>query len=105
VIFVLAMLPGVFVVPFLYQRNETSGPEQVSTSVQGVQPRLAIFTNGLFFAAMHSAVWPSPIPLFLLGMALAWLTYRTSSLVGAVTLHALVNATAVLSLSFQSVWA
>jgi membrane protease YdiL (CAAX protease family) len=58
----------------------------------------------LFFAAMHSPVWPSPIPLFLLGVGLAWIRYRTSSLVGALMLHSLFNAVTALALVLEHVW-
>ena len=43
----------------------------------------AIYGTSLLFAAMHSGVWPSPIALFVLGLGLGWLAYRTRSLVGA----------------------
>jgi membrane protease YdiL (CAAX protease family) len=62
------------------------------------QPALAVYTNGLFFAVLHADAWPTPIPLAVLGIALAWLRYRTSSLLGPLTVHALFNAVATLSL-------
>jgi membrane protease YdiL (CAAX protease family) len=64
----------------------------------------AVFVNGLFFGMVHSQIWPSPIPLLLLGAGLAWVRYRTSSLVGAFALHALFNAVASLALVFEHVW-
>ena len=64
-------------------------------------PGLAILTNGLFFASMHSQVWPSPIPLFVLAVGLAWLRYRTGSLVGPVLVHALFNAVTVVTLVLE----
>jgi len=106
VVFVLAMLPGVFLVPFLQRRQAAPDAESALLALETMadQPQLAVFTNGLFFAAMHSDVWPSPIPLFFLGIGLAWVAYRTSSLVGAVTLHALFNAVSALALLLVSVW-
>ncbi len=63
-----------------------------------VNARLAIYGNALLFAAFHSSVWPSPIPLFLLGLGLAWLAWRTRGVVASMTTHALFNATACLVL-------
>lgn len=59
--------------------------------------RLAILGSAMLFASMHGA-WPSPIPLFLLGLVLGWLTHRTQSLVGPILLHACFNAVAFGSL-------
>jgi membrane protease YdiL (CAAX protease family) len=103
--FVLAMLPGVFIVPFLQRRRPAAETDSSSTNVLTTadHPHLAIFTNGLFFATMHTD-WPAPIPLFFLGIGLAWIAYRTSSLVGAITLHALFNATSALELLLNNVW-
>jgi membrane protease YdiL (CAAX protease family) len=63
-----------------------------------VHAQLAVYSNALLFAAFHSSVWPSPIPLFPLGIGLAWLAYRTQSLIGPLVLHALFNAVACLVL-------
>jgi membrane protease YdiL (CAAX protease family) len=52
----------------------------------------AVFAIALLFATMHAAVWPSPIALFVLGLALGWLLQRTRSLVGAIVLHTLFNS-------------
>jgi membrane protease YdiL (CAAX protease family) len=65
------------------------------------QPGLAIYTNSLLFAAMHSVAWPSPLPLFFLSLGLAWLKVRANSLLGCLTLHALFNAVSVLSLMLE----
>ena len=127
-LFVLVMLPGVFLVPLLQRRGEPPAPEPAppaaapadepagTEAARRIEAKLAalvyqanqkqpqqewaIYTNGLFFAAMHSNFWPSPIALFFLGIGLAWVAYRTSSLVGAVTLHSLFNGVAALSLLF-----
>jgi membrane protease YdiL (CAAX protease family) len=96
VVFVAAMLLGIFLIPFLSIFGSKLMSESHPHSV-------AIFTNGLFFAAMHSGIWPSPIPLFVLGMALAWVTYRTSSLIGAIALHALFNAVSAIALLLKAV--
>jgi membrane protease YdiL (CAAX protease family) len=59
----------------------------------------ACFADAALFAAVHANVWPSPIPLFILGLGLAWLTARTHSLVPALIAHALFNAVAVVYLA------
>jgi membrane protease YdiL (CAAX protease family) len=58
----------------------------------------AIYGTALLFAAFHSSVWPSPVPLFLLGLGLGWLAYRTQSLVGPMVVHALFNGVACLTM-------
>lgn len=57
--------------------------------------------SALLFAALHSAVWPSPIPLFGLGLGLGWLAYRTHSLAGPFVVHGLFNAVATLVLAMS----
>ena len=42
---------------------------------------------------MHYQVWPSPVPLFILGVALGWLAHRSRGLFAPILLHALFNAT------------
>ena len=46
------------------------------------------------------AVWPTPIPLFALGLSLGYLAYRTQSLVAPVVLHGLFNAVAGLAILY-----
>lgn len=60
------------------------------------QPR-AVYATALLFAAVHP--WPTPIPLFLLGLLLGWLAYRTQSLIAPVTLHVLFNAVACIEVA------
>ena len=43
------------------------------------------------FAAMHGQVWPTPIPLFVLAMALGAIYQRTGSLVAPIALHMTFN--------------
>jgi membrane protease YdiL (CAAX protease family) len=52
----------------------------------------AIYSSAAFFAMVHSAIWPSPIPLFLLGLGLGWLTVRTRSVLVPAIVHGLFNA-------------
>jgi membrane protease YdiL (CAAX protease family) len=59
-----------------------------------------IFGTALLFAAAHSSVWPSPVPLLPLGIVLGWLAYRTNSLVGPIVLHALFNSIACVKMFF-----
>lgn len=56
-----------------------------------------IFAVALLFALLHSSVWPSPVPIFLLGVALGYLAYRTQSLTGCFVAHALFNAVSMLT--------
>jgi membrane protease YdiL (CAAX protease family) len=58
----------------------------------------AVFGTALLFASIHSAVWPTPVPLFVLGLALGVLASRTGSLVGPIVLHALFNAVTCVTL-------
>lgn len=58
--------------------------------------RLAIYGSAMLFAVAHG--WPQSIPLFLLGLGLGWLAYRTQSLIGCMICHALFNAVACLVL-------
>jgi membrane protease YdiL (CAAX protease family) len=61
----------------------------------------AVFASSLMFAIWHAPVWPSPIPLFPLGLGLGWLAYRTQSLVAPIVVHMLFNAVAVLAMAHE----
>jgi membrane protease YdiL (CAAX protease family) len=50
-----------------------------------------VLGTSLLFAAAHSSVWPSPVPLLVLGLGLGWLAQRTGSLVAPILVHALFN--------------
>jgi membrane protease YdiL (CAAX protease family) len=52
----------------------------------------AIFGTALLFASFHASVWPTPVALFVLGLALGMLAARNKSLVGPMVLHGLFNA-------------
>jgi membrane protease YdiL (CAAX protease family) len=88
-VFVMVLIPGCF----LSQRIGQRWFARPSAA-------LAIYCSSLLFAVMHSFVWPTPIPLFFFSLALGWLAYRTQSLVGSITLHALFNGVAFLTLVF-----
>lgn len=57
-----------------------------------------IYATSLVFSAWHMAAWPTPIPLFLFSLGVGFLAYRTRSLVGPITVHALFNLTAMIKL-------
>jgi membrane protease YdiL (CAAX protease family) len=62
----------------------------------------ALFGTAVLFGWAHAGVWPSPVPLTLLGLGLGYLAYRTRSLVGPVLVHALFNGVACAQLLFPS---
>jgi membrane protease YdiL (CAAX protease family) len=51
----------------------------------------AVFATALFFAAVHSSVWPSPIALLVLGLGLGYLSFWTRSLVAPIVVHSIFN--------------
>ena len=51
----------------------------------------AVLASSALFAAAHSAVWPSPVPLFVLACGLGYLTARTGRITAAVVAHGLFN--------------
>ena len=52
----------------------------------------AVWSSAALFAAAHSAVWPTPIPLFVLALGLGYLTARTRDITAAVVVHGMFNA-------------
>jgi membrane protease YdiL (CAAX protease family) len=60
--------------------------------VRSVQHARAIIASSALFAAVHSQVWPSPVPLFVLAIGLGYLYMRTRSIVGPVVVHGMFNA-------------
>jgi membrane protease YdiL (CAAX protease family) len=89
VLFVLLMIPGYVMVGFVNRR--WLRPEAAR----------AIYGTALLFAVFHANVWPTPIPLFLLGLVLGYLALRTQSLVGPIVVHALINGTACMTMVFS----
>lgn len=55
----------------------------------------AIYASATVFAVVHSAVWPSPIPLFVLGLGLGWLAVRMRGVLVPTLVHGLFNAVSV----------
>lgn len=52
----------------------------------------AVYATAALFALVHSGVWPSPIPLFVLGLGLGWLAVRTRGVLAPAIVHGLFNA-------------
>ena len=63
----------------------------------------AIVGSAALFACVHSNVWPTPIPLALLGVALGWLAVRTQSVAGPIVVHMLFNTVAFVELGLTGV--
>ena len=51
-----------------------------------------VYAVAALFAVVHSDIWPSPIPLFLLGLGLGWLAVRTRGVFVPALVHGLFNA-------------
>ena len=64
----------------------------------------AIFGASMLWAIFHWSVWPTPIPLFFLGLGLGWLAYRTQSLVSPITVHILFNSVACVVLGLSVIF-
>lgn len=56
----------------------------------------AVYASAALFAVVHSSVWPTPLPLFVLGLGLGWLALRTRGILAPVIVHGLFNAVSVL---------
>jgi membrane protease YdiL (CAAX protease family) len=89
-LFVVCLIPGLFVVDRL-ARNLVPDPTQAR----------AIYATAVLFGVSHANVWPTPIPLFVLGLVLGYLGYRTQSLLAPIALHALFNLMACLELIYS----
>jgi membrane protease YdiL (CAAX protease family) len=87
ILFVLAMVPVYLYVDRVLRRWI---PDR--NGVRG------IFATALIFGMVHSPIWPTPIPLFVLGLAMGFLAYRTQTLLAPILLHTLFNAVACLTL-------
>jgi membrane protease YdiL (CAAX protease family) len=59
---------------------------------------LAVYGSAMLFAVGHSLAWPAPVPLFVMGLILGWLSQRSQSLLGTITFHALFNLVAFIVL-------
>lgn len=57
---------------------------------------LANITVSLIFAALHGAVWPTPVPIFFLSLGLGLLYQRTGSILPCTVLHMTFNGLSTL---------
>jgi membrane protease YdiL (CAAX protease family) len=80
VLFVLLLLPAFVVLRLRQPRSDVP----------------AVYASAVVFAMIHTAAWPSPAALFLLGLGLGALALRTRSLAGPIVLHSLFNGLSVL---------
>jgi membrane protease YdiL (CAAX protease family) len=94
-LFLLALLPGYLLLRVVWgraARQESRHPPPATCHpLSGAR---AVYATAAAFAAIHP--WPTPVPLFVLGLGLGWLALRTQSLVGPMVLHALFNTVACL---------
>ena len=81
VLFALGLLAGWVVLRQMTRKRRTVG---------------AVYASASLFAVVHSGVWPSPIPLFVLGLGLGWLAVRTRGPLAPAIVHGLFNAVSVL---------
>ncbi len=86
ILFVLATLPAYALV--CWRSRTPVGP--------------AIFGTSLLFACIHTAVWPTPVPLFVLSLGLGILAQRSGSLVGPIVMHGLFNGISCVQLLLGS---
>jgi membrane protease YdiL (CAAX protease family) len=80
-LFALILLIGLFALPRLF-------PSKRRTFA-------AVYSSSAFFALVHSSVWPSPLPLFILALGLGWLAVRTRGLLVPIIVHGLFNVVSV----------
>lgn len=79
--------------PVIFASVLTLGLAVLWVSVRrGKRHARAIYTSAALFGLVHSSVWPSPIPLFFLGLGLGWLAVRTRGVVVPTIVHGLFNA-------------
>jgi membrane protease YdiL (CAAX protease family) len=67
-------------------------------AVRGRPELAAIWATSTLFAAVHASVWPTPVPLFLLGLVLGWVAVRTGGVLAGTVLHGLFNAVSLVYL-------
>lgn len=82
VVFAAVLLAGYFVLRWVVRRKRrTVG---------------AVYATAALFAVVHSSVWPSPVPLFALGLGLGYLALRTRGVLVPAVVHGLFNAVSAL---------
>jgi membrane protease YdiL (CAAX protease family) len=93
--------------PVLFLGVALAGYLAIDFSIRSLAQRKAlsaIYGTALLFAMFHASVWPTPIPLFVLGLGLGWLAFRTQGIVGPIVVHALFNSVAVVSIVLAQAW-
>jgi membrane protease YdiL (CAAX protease family) len=112
-VFALVLVAGYFGVVPLGQTGSdltTTLPEPIGSSHEDkrnfrkASALAAIYGSSMLFAVFHSSVWPTPIPLFILGLGLGWLASRTQNLVSSITVHFLFNSVACLVLALSLIF-
>jgi membrane protease YdiL (CAAX protease family) len=79
--------------PVLFAAVLTVGLAILWLSVRrGKRHARGIYASAALFSLVHSGVWPSPIPLFFLGVGLGWLAVRTRGVLVPALVHGLFNA-------------
>jgi membrane protease YdiL (CAAX protease family) len=86
------LIPGLFFLALVPLDFVPFGRLRRHLRVRSRQHVRAIVASSALFAAFHAHVWPSPVPLVVLAVALGYLYLRTRSLVGPVVVHGLFNA-------------
>jgi membrane protease YdiL (CAAX protease family) len=72
--------------------------EQPAAPYEGQRLLIANVMVSFVFAALHGQVWPSPIPIFVLALALGAIYQRTGSLIAPIALHMTFNGISTLML-------
>jgi Type II CAAX prenyl endopeptidase Rce1-like len=93
--FMLLLVPLYWIVP----RWASLGRRLRMPSVRAGR---AVWASAMVFAAAHSGVWPSPVPLFVLGLGLGYIAYRTRSVVAPILIHGLFNAVSVIAVLWEN---
>ena len=63
--------------------------------------RLSVLGSAIIWAMLHDN-WPDPIPLFVMGLMLGWLAFRTQNIVPGIIIHVLFNLMAFIILFHQT---
>jgi membrane protease YdiL (CAAX protease family) len=85
--FVAVLAAGLYLIQRVGPRVRHRFPKRTVGSIWG---------SSALFAAAHSTVWPSPIPLFVLALGLGYVTARTRSWLPAAVAHGLFNLVSTL---------
>jgi membrane protease YdiL (CAAX protease family) len=64
------------------------GPRRAGTRARFA----AVYATSVLFAAAHTSVWPTPVPLFFFSLALGAIALRTGGVGASILVHGLLNA-------------